>query len=163
MSRGAHFASGARRRRVRVRVAGALLILAVLAGGAFAVQHYRHSNAGQTATKVTGAATTTSSTAPTTSLSGLPAPVVGTDSITYTLPAGTTVVISASGACWVQVRDTATSPVRRDVTLKAGEHLSLSTPAWIRFGDPTNATATMGSSTLRLPALSGQLVVVSSP
>jgi hypothetical protein len=49
------------------------------------------------------------------------------------------------------------------VTLKAGEHLSLSTPAWIRFGDPTNATATMGSSTLRLPALSGQLVVVSSP
>ncbi|MDE3205894.1 MAG: DUF4115 domain-containing protein [Acidobacteriota bacterium] len=83
------------------------------------------------------------------------------DSITYTLPAGTPVQIAIKAPCWVQVRTSATAPVSQETILAAGQSITVDTPLWIRFGDPTNATATAGGFPLQLPVLSGQLIVVS--
>jgi hypothetical protein len=106
-------------------------------------------------------APTTTTVSPPAPAGTVPPPVVGTDSITYTLPAGTPVLVTAVNPCWIQVRPSASGPVSQEEILPAGQQLSLPSPVWIRFGDPSSARATVGSTPLRLPRLSGQLVVVS--
>ncbi len=91
----------------------------------------------------------------------VPSPVVGSDSVTYTLPAGTPVKVTAVNRCWVQVRASASAPVTEETILAAGQVITVPSPLWIRLGDPSSATATVGATNLQLPSLAGQLVVVS--
>ncbi len=87
--------------------------------------------------------------------------MVGSDSVTYTLPAGTPVKVTAVNRCWVQVRASASAPVTEETILAAGQVITVPSPLWIRLGDPSSATATVGATNLQLPSLAGQLVVVS--
>ncbi len=61
----------------------------------------------------------------------------------------------------MQVRASATAPVAQETILATGQTITVDTPLWIRFGDPTSATAAADGTPLRLPVLSGQLIVVS--
>jgi hypothetical protein len=89
-------------------------------------------------------------------------PSASTDSsFTYTLPAGSPVVVAALQPCWIEVRDSAESPVINETTLQSHQTVTLTSPVWIRFGDPTHVRVTTGSSPLRLPSLSGELIIVS--
>ena len=96
-----------------------------------------------------------------TTVPAIPPPVVSSDSVTYTLPAGTPVKVTAVNRCWVQVRASASAPVTQETILAAGQVITVPSPLWIRFGDPTSATAVVGTTQLQLPQLAGELIVVS--
>jgi len=113
-----------------------------------------------TAAPTTTAATTTTVPPTTTTTLVVPPPVVGTDSITYTLPPGTPVLVAAVDSCWIQVRPSSSGSVTQQEILQPGQQVVLPSPVWIRFGDPSSARVTVGSTPLRLPTLAGQLIVV---
>jgi cytoskeletal protein RodZ len=111
-------------------------------------------------TSVAVSTTTATTVAPPPTTVAVPPPVVGTDSITYSLPSGTPVLVTAVDSCWIQVRPAASGPVSQEEILQPGQQVSLPSPVWIRFGDPSSARASVGPTPLRLPRLAGQLIVV---
>ena len=120
------------------------------------------------ASSVTDAPTTasTSSTtapattvAPTTTTVRISPPVSTPDGLTYTISAGTKIAVAAIRACWIEVRPSANGPVTTIETLPAGQTLNLSSPVWIRLGDPTNVQVSAGTTRLQLPRLSADLII----
>jgi hypothetical protein len=79
------------------------------------------------------------------------APVSAPGSLTYTVAAGTTVKVTATGACWMEARPRQGGPVTLEKTLAPGQSQTFTAPVWIRFGDPTMIQATVGTTRLRLP------------
>jgi hypothetical protein len=103
--------------------------------------------------------TTISVPSPTTVVVGPPIKAAG--SYTYTVAAGTPITITAGNQCWIQARTKANGPILADVILRAGQARSFVSPVWLRLGDPTNVRVTAGTTSLPLPALSGDVSIVS--
>jgi hypothetical protein len=93
-----------------------------------------------------------------------PVPVTATSStVTYKLPAGTPVTISARGPCYVEVRRDATGPVIDARTMNAGDTKTYTSPVWIRLGDTSQVSVVAGSTALTVPAIApGDLIIASS-
>lgn len=97
------------------------------------------------------------------SASPIAVPVVTPQVVTYTLPAGTGIVLTAHGACYVEARPSQSGPVTYQGTLTAGQTKSFTSPVWLRFGDPTKVVANAGAVVVELPAKGpGDLVIRSS-
>jgi hypothetical protein len=96
---------------------------------------------------IRAATTTTSTTGP----RAMAAPVSAPGSLTYTVAAGTTVKVTATGACWMEARPRQGGPVTLEKTLAPGQSQTFTAPVWIRFGDPTMIQATVGTTRLQLP------------
>jgi hypothetical protein len=86
-------------------------------------------------------------------------PVSAPGSLTYTMAAGATIKVVASNPCWIEVRTSAGGPVTRVTTVQAGQTLSLSSPLWMRLGNPANVHVTAGTTALDLPSGPGDLVI----
>jgi hypothetical protein len=112
------------------------------------------------ATTTTASATlstpsTSTTTQPTASTHPRPVELIssvgGTD--TYQLTSRTaSIVVTARGPCWVEVR--AGSPAGQVVTeetLEAGQQAKVTGPAWIRLGDPPNASVTVDGTPTTVP------------
>jgi Domain of unknown function (DUF4115) len=104
---------------------------------------------------------------PSTSLQGsttvaIGPPVEAPGSLTYTMAAGTTVTVVASNPCWIELRASAGGPTTQVTTLQAGQTLSLSSPLWMRLGNPANVHVTAGTTALQLPNGPGDLVIRSA-
>jgi|SRR5579875_556663 len=101
------------------------------------------------------ASSTTLTTKPTTTTNLKPVELIsavgGTD--TYQLTSKTaSIVVTAKGPCWVEVR--AGSPAGQVVTeetLAAGQQAKVTGPAWIRLGDPPNASVTVDGTPTTVP------------
>jgi hypothetical protein len=98
---------------------------------------------------------------PSTSLAISP-PVSAPGSLTYTRAAGTTIKVVASNPCWIEIRASAVGPITRVTTLQAGQTLSLSSPLWMRLGNPANVHVTSGTTAFELPSGPGDLVIRSA-
>jgi len=119
--------------------------------------------AGATTSPTTSPHSTTAPTAPSSSSSTsttsttLPKPVQllsaigGTD--TYQLHSRTaSIVVKVTGPCWVEVR--AGSPAGQVVTeetLQTGQSATVTGPAWIRLGDPPNASVLVDGTPTTVP------------
>ena len=104
---------------------------------------------------------TTAAAGPTTTLAvGPPSSTPGT--LSYTVPAGTAVVVSASNPCWIEVRDRAGAPITHVTTLQSGQSLALVSPVWMRLGDPLNVHVTAGGAPVALPRHSANIAFVSA-
>jgi hypothetical protein len=88
-------------------------------------------------------------------------PVSAAGSLTYTLASGTTIKVVASNPCWVEVRAIAGGRITQVTTLQAGHVLALSSPLWMRLGNPANVHVTVGTVALQLPVGPGDLVITS--
>jgi uncharacterized protein DUF4115 len=88
-------------------------------------------------------------------------PVSAPGSLTYTMVAGAPVEVVASNPCWIEVRDGAGGPLTRVTTLQAGQTLSLTSPVWMRLGNPANVRVTVRTTALQLPTGPGDLVITS--
>src|SRR5579875_495185 len=77
--------------------------------------------------------------------------VGGTD--TFQLTSRTaSIVVTASGPCWVEVRAGSSSgQVVTEETLAAGQQAKVTGPAWIRLGDPPNAAVTVDGTPTTIP------------
>jgi hypothetical protein len=113
------------------------------------------SSAASTTPATSGTPSTTATTQPTTSTHPRPVELIsavgGTD--TYQLTSRTaSIVVTARGPCWVEVR--AGSPAGQVVTeetLEAGQQAKVTGPAWIRLGDPPNASVTVDGTPTTVP------------
>jgi hypothetical protein len=89
-------------------------------------------------------------------------PVSAPGSLTYAMATGTTIHVVASNPCWIEVRPARGGPVTQVTTLQAGQTLSLSSPLWMRLGNPGNVHVTAGTTDLQLPIGPGDLVITSA-
>jgi hypothetical protein len=103
--------------------------------------------------------TSTSVLPSTTTVIGTPVSIPG--SITYTVAAGTPIKVVALSRCWIEARVAAGGTILTNAILQAGQATTFSAPIWLRLGDPTNVRVTAGGTALQLPALSGDLIVLS--
>lgn len=79
--------------------------------------------------------------------------VSGSGTVTYTLAAGTHVQISVTDKCWVEARRGGESgPILLATDLVAGQTETLEAPLWLRFGNASVATVTVGATKLQLPS-----------
>jgi Domain of unknown function (DUF4115) len=92
---------------------------------------------------------------PTTAPVAKPAVLVSSQNGTATYElrsASASIVVSASGACWLEVR--ANSPLGQIVyegTLEAGVHFSVTGPAWIRLGNPPAVAVKVNGTPMTVP------------
>jgi cytoskeletal protein RodZ len=105
-----------------------------------------------TTTATTSTTTTSTSTATATTPRAISAAVSAPGSVTYTVAAGTTVKVTATGPCWMEARPRQGGPVTLQTTLKVGQSEMFTAPVWIRFGNPTLIQATAGTTRLHLAA-----------
>ncbi|HET7524176.1 MAG TPA: hypothetical protein VFJ79_08555 [Acidimicrobiales bacterium] len=63
-------------------------------------------------------------------------PIQRPGSVTYTLPAGTTLTVTETVDCWIEVCASAGGKVLSAGTLLAGRTEQFVSPVWIRFGNP---------------------------
>lgn len=90
---------------------------------------------------------------------GIGPPVQRPGSVTYTLPAGTTLTVTATVDCWVEARAGAGGKVLSAGTLLAGRSEQFVTPVWIRFGNPGSVKVTVGGVALQMtPDAPGDLI-----
>jgi hypothetical protein len=86
-----------------------------------------------------------------------PAPVLVTTSAGYSeyrLSGPATIVLTASGTCWVQIRrDGPTGTVLYQGDLYAGQTHPANGPIWLRLGNPTQVTITVNGTALSPPSL----------
>lgn len=62
------------------------------------------------------------------------------------------IVVSANGPCWLEVR--ANSPLGRilyEATLQAGDHASVTGPAWLRLGNPPEVAVKVDGTPMPVP------------
>jgi hypothetical protein len=154
-----------------------LLIIAVAVGAAAGIWSVTRSLA--SGTQAVTASTSTSEPLPTSGggASSLPepatslepattvaigSPVSAPGSLMYTMAAGAPIQVVAVNPCWIEVRDTAGAPVTRVTTLQAGQTLSLTSPVWMRLGNPANVHVTVETTALQLPTGPGDLIITSA-
>lgn len=107
-------------------------------------------------------ATVVAQSPPSTAGTGIGSPVQGPGSVTYTLPAGTTLTVTATTDCWVEAREGAGGKLISAGTLRAGHTEHFSSPVWIRFGNPGSVKVTVGGVALKMtPDAPGDLIVES--
>lgn len=150
---------------------GALLI-AELVGFGWRQNELQHSHAALDVNSVSDPATTTlplvnapvtTTTSVTVASVATAAPVITPDVVTYSLPAGTQIVLAASGGCYVEARPDQAGKTTYQATLTAGQSHTFTAPVWLRLGNPTKITARSGETVLQLPADGpGDLVIRSS-
>jgi hypothetical protein len=94
---------------------------------------------------------------PATTVAPPPAPVLVTTSAGYSeyrLAGPATIVLAASGTCWVQIRqDGRAGPVLFQGDLYAGQTRPAHGPIWLRLGNPTQVTITVNGAALSPPSL----------
>jgi hypothetical protein len=147
-----------RRPAWRFLVVGVLVVMLV-AGGTIGVlvlrgDHERGSPPSHPASRV--AAPPPSTPAPATTLAPPPGPVLVTTSAGYSeyrLSGPATIVLKASGTCWVQIRqDGPTGSVLYQGDLYAGQSHPANGPLWLRLGNPTQVTITVNGAALSPPS-----------
>jgi hypothetical protein len=95
--------------------------------------------------------------APVTTPAPHPAPVLVTTSAGYSeyrLSGPATILLTASGTCWVQIRQAGpTGTVLYQGDLYAGQTHPANGPIWLRLGNPTKVTITVNGVALSPPSL----------
>jgi hypothetical protein len=143
----------------RLLVVGVLVVM-VVAGGTVGVlvlggDHDRASPPSHPASRAV--APPASTPAPATTLAPPPGPALVTTSAGYSeyrLSGPTTIVLTASGTCWVQIRqDGPTGSVLYQGDLYAGQTHPANGPLWLRLGNPTQVTITVNGAALSPPSL----------
>jgi hypothetical protein len=152
---------GGRNRRPawRFLVVSVLVVMVVAGGTAGALvlrgDHGRASPPSHPASRA--AAPPASTLAPATTLAPPPGPVLVTTSAgfsEYRLSGPATIVLTASGTCWVQIRqDGPTGSVVYQGDLYAGQTRPANGPLWLRLGNPTQVTITVNGAALSPPSL----------
>jgi hypothetical protein len=139
-----------------------VLVVMVVAGGTAGVlvlrgDHHHHRAAPPSHPAARAAAPPASTPAPASTLAPPPGPVLVTTSAGYSeyrLSGPATIVLTASGTCWVQIRqDGPTGSVLYQGDLYAGQTRPANGPLWLRLGNPTQVTITVNGAALSPPSL----------
>lgn len=116
---------------------------------------------GSTATPTVVSTIPATTVAPTTTTTvAVPSPVKSSGLVTYTLPAGTVVTVTAAhGPCWVEASPSQNATALYQGTLAAGATQRYTSPVFLRFGSTENLIVTARGLSLELPGAPGDLAV----
>jgi cytoskeleton protein RodZ len=91
----------------------------------------------------------------------VPSPRASAPTAPHTSHLARIVIVASRGPCWLAVRKgTATGPQVFERTLQPGERARfVAKRLWIRFGAPWNTDATLNGKTVRLPAVTADVLV----
>jgi hypothetical protein len=138
-------------RRTAVGAAILILVAGAAAGGLLLTRNHRAPRP----QPPRAAAATTPPTSPTTAPAAAPVLIgSGAGYAEYRLLGPATIVLTASGPCWVEIRQNGpTGPVLYEGNLVAGDTKAAPGSAWVRLGDPSNVTVRVNGVTISPPSL----------